>query len=82
MAQSAFVEAGSAMTGNLLTIEGLSIGLPAASDRPRAVSNIDLTLMAGEVLCLVGESGFGQVHDRQRGHGAIAGTGCPFSAAR
>jgi peptide/nickel transport system ATP-binding protein len=60
MAQSAFVEAGSAMTDNLLTIEGLSIGLPAASDRPRAVSNIDLTLKAGEVLCLVGESGSGK----------------------
>src|ERR1700743_2038096 len=48
------------MSDTLLTIEGLSIGLPARADRPRAVSNIDLTLKGGEILCLVGESGSGK----------------------
>jgi peptide/nickel transport system ATP-binding protein len=60
VAQPTSVEARLAMTDTLLTIEGLSIGLPASADRPRAVSNIDLTLKGGEILCLVGESGSGK----------------------
>jgi ABC-type glutathione transport system ATPase component len=48
------------MTDAVLTIEGLSVGLPAFADRARAVSNINLTLKAGEILCLVGESGSGK----------------------
>lgn len=60
MAQSAFVEAGSAMTGKLLTVDGLSIGLPAYADRPHAVSRVSFSLNEGEILCVVGESGSGK----------------------
>jgi peptide/nickel transport system ATP-binding protein len=44
----------------LLRIEGLTIGLPADGDREHAVRDIDLTLYAGEILCVVGESGSGK----------------------
>ncbi|WP_034301903.1 ABC transporter ATP-binding protein [Herbaspirillum sp. RV1423] len=44
----------------LLAIEGLSIPIPAGGDRNYAVENINLTLNAGEILCIVGESGSGK----------------------
>ena len=44
----------------LLQIEGLSIPIPGGGDRAFAVQNIDLTLHAGEILCVVGESGSGK----------------------
>jgi peptide/nickel transport system ATP-binding protein len=43
-----------------LSIENLSIGLPALADRPHAVRNLSLSIGAGETLCIVGESGSGK----------------------
>lgn len=60
MAQSASGEAGYAMTKTLLTVEDLTIGLPAYADRPRAVSKVSFSLNEGEILCVVGESGSGK----------------------
>ena len=44
----------------LLELRGLTIGLPQQSDRPDAVSSLDLTVQRGEIVCLVGESGSGK----------------------
>ena len=44
----------------LISIEGLTIGLPQGGDRLRAVDNIDLAVKAGRILCVVGESGSGK----------------------
>jgi len=44
----------------LLQIEGLSIPIPGDGDRAFAVQGIELTLHAGEILCVVGESGSGK----------------------
>ena len=44
----------------VLDIQGLSVSLPAGSDRPWAVQGLDLQVARGEVLCLVGESGSGK----------------------
>ncbi|WP_134497926.1 ABC transporter ATP-binding protein [Microvirga pakistanensis] len=44
----------------VLTIENLSIGLPARSDRPFAIKDLSLTIRSGETLCVVGESGSGK----------------------
>jgi peptide/nickel transport system ATP-binding protein len=44
----------------LLTVDNLSIRLPAGLDRSHAVQNINFTLHAGEVLCMIGESGSGK----------------------
>ncbi|RCW75554.1 dipeptide ABC transporter ATP-binding protein [Pseudorhodoferax soli] len=44
----------------LLQIESLSIPIPGGGDRAFAVQGIDLTLHAGEILCVVGESGSGK----------------------
>jgi len=44
----------------VLDIRGLSIELPPGAERPRAVSDVDLTVAAGEMVCLVGESGSGK----------------------
>lgn len=43
-----------------LSIQGLSIALPAGADRRHAVHRIDLEVPRGEVLCVVGESGSGK----------------------
>jgi peptide/nickel transport system ATP-binding protein len=48
------------MTNKLLTISGLSIGLPLFADRPRAISEVSFDLNEGEMLCVVGESGSGK----------------------
>ena len=50
----------SARAQPVLHIEGLSIRLPAGADRPLAVESVDLSLAAGETLCVVGESGSGK----------------------
>ncbi len=44
----------------VLSIEGLSVRLPAGADRDRALSDVSLSLAANEILCVVGESGSGK----------------------
>ncbi len=44
----------------LLDIKGLDIALPANSQRPLAVSGMDLQLSTNEIVCVVGESGSGK----------------------
>ena len=44
----------------LLTIDGLTVDLPANADRRHAVQDIRLTLHRDEILCVVGESGSGK----------------------
>src|SRR4051812_20467894 len=44
----------------VLSIENLSIGLPALADRPQAVKDLSLAIRPGETLCVVGESGSGK----------------------
>ena len=44
----------------LVSIEGLSIGLPRGGDRVRAVDSVDLQVRRGKILCIVGESGSGK----------------------
>jgi peptide/nickel transport system ATP-binding protein len=48
------------MSGKLLSIEGLTIALPAGGDRPHAVEDVTLTVERGKILCVVGESGSGK----------------------
>jgi peptide/nickel transport system ATP-binding protein len=44
----------------VLAIEGLTVGLPAGSDRGNAVQNISFSVGPGEIVCVVGESGSGK----------------------
>ncbi len=44
----------------VLAILGLTVGLPAGSDRANAVEDIGLTVGPGEIVCVVGESGSGK----------------------
>lgn len=44
----------------LLTLEGLSVRLPAGADRSHALSDVTLSLQPNEILCVVGESGSGK----------------------
>ncbi|MEZ0171603.1 ABC transporter ATP-binding protein [Microvirga sp. TS319] len=44
----------------VLSIENLSIGLPARSDRQYAIRDLSLTIRPGQTLCVVGESGSGK----------------------
>src|SRR5580693_5145631 len=48
------------MNQTVLELEKLTIALPAGADRANAVSDVDLALRAGEVTCLIGESGSGK----------------------
>src|ERR1700721_2541923 len=48
------------MNETVLELEKLTIALPPGADRANAVSDIDLQLRAGEVTCLIGESGSGK----------------------
>jgi len=48
------------MTAPALSIEGLTLALPAMADRPNAVENVTLAIQPGETLCVVGESGSGK----------------------
>jgi len=45
---------------HVLSIDGLSVGLPKGSDRPHAIDNISLSVGPGEIVCVVGESGSGK----------------------
>jgi len=44
----------------LLSIQNLTVALPAGGDRPHALADVDLEVRAGEILCVVGESGSGK----------------------
>ncbi|KOF54528.1 ABC transporter ATP-binding protein [Achromobacter sp. DMS1] len=44
----------------LLSVQNLSIALPAGGDRPYAVRDISYDVRSGEILCIVGESGSGK----------------------
>ncbi len=44
----------------VLAVRNLTIALPPGADRKEAVTGIDLTIEAGQTLCLVGESGSGK----------------------
>jgi peptide/nickel transport system ATP-binding protein len=48
------------MSDHVLAIEGLTVQLPAWSDRKHAVSNVWLTIGKKEIVCVVGESGSGK----------------------
>jgi ABC-type microcin C transport system duplicated ATPase subunit YejF len=51
------------MTGErktILDVRDLQIVLPAGGDRPYALSDFNLTVGEGEIVCLVGESGSGK----------------------
>src|ERR1700744_4197686 len=48
------------MSESVLDLEKLTIALPSGADRADAVSDIDLSLRAGKVTCLIGESGSGK----------------------
>ena len=43
-----------------LSVRGLCVDLPQGADRPHAVDNISFAVQAGEVVCLLGESGSGK----------------------
>ncbi|MFE1601055.1 ABC transporter ATP-binding protein [Methylobacterium sp. ID0610] len=44
----------------LLSVEALSVRLPAGADRSRALDGVSLSVAPGEILCVVGESGSGK----------------------
>ncbi len=44
----------------VLTLEALSVRLPAGADRPHAMKDVSLAIAANEILCVVGESGSGK----------------------
>jgi peptide/nickel transport system ATP-binding protein len=44
----------------VLAIHGLTVALPAGSDRISAVEDISLSVAPGEIVCVVGESGSGK----------------------
>jgi peptide/nickel transport system ATP-binding protein len=46
--------------GAVLEIRNLSIALPRGGDRSHAVTDVNLTVARGEIVCLVGESGSGK----------------------
>ncbi|MHA1567135.1 MAG: ABC transporter ATP-binding protein [Alphaproteobacteria bacterium] len=49
-----------APTTPVVEVRGLTVALPTGADRPHAVEDINLSVNAGEILCLVGESGSGK----------------------
>jgi len=48
------------MTQPVVDISRLTIALPAGGDRSHAVADVNLCIAAGEVVCLLGESGSGK----------------------
>jgi peptide/nickel transport system ATP-binding protein len=44
----------------ILTLDQLSVRLPAGADRPHALSGVSLSIASNEILCVVGESGSGK----------------------
>ena len=50
----------SSAAGPVLSVEGLTVKLPASADRPHAIEDVSLTVGRGEIVCVVGESGSGK----------------------
>lgn len=48
------------MTTPALTLDGLTVRIPTAAGTVHAATDVDLTLTAGQVHALVGESGCGK----------------------
>ncbi len=48
------------MTAPVLSVENLTVRLPAGGDRANAVTDLSLTVAPGEIVCVVGESGSGK----------------------
>ena len=44
----------------VLSLDRLSVRLPAGADRPHALSDVSLSIVSNEILCVVGESGSGK----------------------
>ena len=45
---------------NVLDVRNLEVSLPRGADRPHAVRDISFSVAAGEIVCLLGESGSGK----------------------
>ena len=54
----------------LLSVQGLAVDFATMDGVVHAVEGVDLEIAAGETVAIVGESGFGQVHDRDGDHRA------------
>jgi peptide/nickel transport system ATP-binding protein len=48
------------MSGQVLSLEGLSVRLPKGADRTHALNEVSLSIASNEILCIVGESGSGK----------------------
>ena len=71
--QGAESEAAGALSETILDIRNLTIELQKSADRTSALADLNLTLRADEMTCLIGESGLGQVARRARRAGAASG---------
>ena len=56
----------------LLRVRDLSVSLPRGADRRFAVEEASFELSGGEIMCVVGEFGLGQVRLVERHHGSGA----------
>ncbi len=56
----------------ILRVRGLSVALPKGADRPFAVEDASFDLAEGEIMCVVGEFGLGQIRSVERHHGSGA----------
>ena len=61
------------MSETILDIRNLTIELQKSADHTSALADLNLTLRADEMTCLIGESGLGQVARRARRAGAASG---------